>query len=213
MWPEHAPEADGGDRDADPPPDVTGGDLDLGERPAELAGRSDRRRLVGAGRRAAGPAVDLDAAADDDRLQRPALGGCAERRDRRLRGQRLGRLRVGSAERLPHRHVHDDVRIEPLDKGQNAIVIVRRGEVELGPLEPSPWRVGVDPEQLADPCLTLEVHGDARPKSPPIPLTRTRRPGRAVILVPVEPPPPRPTLPDGGAGGSDRRPVSAAWWR
>ena len=54
---------------------------------SRTSGRSSRR-LVRAGRRAAGPAVDLDAAAHDDRLQRPALGGGAEDRGRRVVGER-----------------------------------------------------------------------------------------------------------------------------
>ena len=133
-----------------------------GEHPAELAGRVDRRRLVGAGRRAAGPPVDLDPAAHDDRLERPALGGRAEHRDRRLVGELAGPRRRRPAERLPHREVDDDVGVEGGDRVDDAVVVVRRGEVELGPVEPAAGRVGVDAEELVDPRLGFEQGGDAR---------------------------------------------------
>ena len=60
VWSEHAAEAHRGDRHADAPSDVAGRVLDLGERAAELARRCDGGRLVRAGRRPAGPPVDLD---------------------------------------------------------------------------------------------------------------------------------------------------------
>ena len=75
------------------------------------------------------------------------------------------------------------MRVEAADQGEDAIVVVRRREVELGALQPATRRVGVDAEQLADPRLAFEVNGDPRPEVAAHPAHEdTRRPAGHVAL-------------------------------
>ena len=45
------------------------------------------------------------------------------------------------------------------DQLHDALVLARRREVEVGPLQAPARRVGVDAEKIADPVLLLEVGG------------------------------------------------------
>ena len=164
------------------PADRVGGRLDRGEVAAELRRRGDRRRLVGSGQRCRGPAVDLDAAAHDDRLERPALGDRAEDRLVAACSVRVVACRgARPTERLPHRQVHDHVRVERGDQLEDAVVVARAHEVELGAVQPSARRVGVDAEHARRPTARARAGRRVRdPRSPPIPDTSTRRPATSV---------------------------------
>ena len=173
---------------------------------AVLARRVDVGRLVGSGRRAAGPAVDLDAAAHDHRLQRPALGGGAEDRRRRVVGELAGRRRVGPAVRLPHRDVHDDVRVERGDRRRRC-GRARSGAMRWNSARCSRRRGGSTSMPTSSPTHGSSSSSAAtrEPRSPPIPLTSTRRPAamRQTLTGGV-------ASPDAATLAASRR-LSAAW--
>ena len=158
---EHGARADGADGDADAGADRVRRALDVGQLAAVPAGRVDGGVLVGAGGRAAGPAVDLDPAAHDHRLEGAALGRGAEDRRRRLVGESRG---DGGAARLNGSHTA----MWTTTCGLNAVTVstmrscsLGRDAVEHGPVETAAGRIGVDAHELTDPRLGLEQHGDA----------------------------------------------------
>ena len=117
--------AHGTDGHADAGADGVGGALDAGDHLAVAGGRVDAGGLVGPGGSAAPTAVDLDAAAHDDRLQRPALGGGAEDGGGGVVGELPRQGGCGPAEGFPHGDVHDDVRVERGDQVDDAVVVGR----------------------------------------------------------------------------------------
>ena len=160
---EHAAEAHRGDGHADAPADVARPSLDVGERPTELARRGDGGRLVGACRRATRAARTPRC-----RCARRSTRAPGTRRPRRgsrspPRGERLGRLRVGPAERLPDREVDDDVRVEAVDEGRGC----GRGRAATrGGTRRAGAGGAADRCRSRAACPThgsaFEVHGDAR---------------------------------------------------
>ena len=52
--------------------------------------------------------------------------------------------------------------VEGGDQRGDALVVLGRGQVDLGAVESAAGRVGVDPEQLVDPRLGFEQSRDAR---------------------------------------------------
>ena len=155
---EHRAHADGTDSDADAPPD--GRRRSSRCRPASARSRSSGSTSASSSGRvgdAARPPVDLDAAAHDDALERPALGRGAEDRRGGVVGQLAGLVGRGPAVGLPHRDVDDDVGIEGGDRLDDAVVVVRRDEVERRPVQTPSRRIDVDARRARRPTAPLRA--------------------------------------------------------
>lgn len=131
-------------RDADPPADLPGGALDVGQHVAVLAGGPQWGVLGGAGERAAAAPVDLQTAAHHHRLQRRALRSGADDGRGGIRGERAGMVQRGAGVGFPDADVDDDVRVELGDDVDDAFALRRLEEVELGHSQAAAGRVHVD---------------------------------------------------------------------
>src|SRR4029450_7827377 len=108
------------------------------------------------------PPVDLDPAAQDDRLERPTLGDRAEDRDHRVVGEAAGGVRGGPRVRFPHCEMDQHMGVETGHFADDAIVLTSDDTMEHRSPQPCSRWIGVDTLERSHPGLGFEQAGERR---------------------------------------------------
>ncbi len=101
MWADHGCQPNGADGDADTLGHTRRSAFDVGDRVSPFRCGSNRCEFVGSGECAGPSGVDLNAAAEDDMLERTAFGGGAQDGDCCVVGELCGQCSVGAGIGLP----------------------------------------------------------------------------------------------------------------
>ena len=173
---EHRCQSQRADADADPLRDRRPGLLDVGQhRPhSDVGSRATSSHGRVTDPRAA--PVDLDPAAQDDRLERPALRHRAQHRDHRVVGEPPRGVGCRPGVWLPHCEMHQHMRVEPGHLADDAVVLTGHDTMEDRSTQPgSGGSVSIPSSDPTHDSASSKL-AIRDPSSPPIPLMSTRTP-------------------------------------